>query len=76
MMARNKPQTYHAIMLVARTEEWCVEAASPEEARALSRPAKDTVALPEKFIRWKWMSYCLTNKTAGWNSKREGGQLA
>ena len=35
MTARNKPQTYHAIMLVARTEEWCVEAASPEEARAL-----------------------------------------
>jgi len=28
-------KTYHATMLVTRVEEWCVDAASPEEARAL-----------------------------------------
>jgi len=28
-------KTYHATMLVTRAEEWCVEADSPEEARAL-----------------------------------------
>jgi hypothetical protein len=30
-----KLRTYHATMLVTRAEEWCVEAASPEEARDL-----------------------------------------
>jgi hypothetical protein len=35
IMATNRVQTYHATMLVTRTEEWCVEAATPEEARAL-----------------------------------------
>jgi len=30
-----KKQTYHATMLVTRAEEWCVDASSPEEARAL-----------------------------------------
>jgi hypothetical protein len=28
-------KTYHAAMLVTRAEEWCVEAESAEEARAL-----------------------------------------
>jgi len=28
-------KTYHAAMLVTRVEEWCVEARSEEEARAL-----------------------------------------
>lgn len=28
-------KTYHATMLVTRVEEWCVDASSPEEARAL-----------------------------------------
>ena len=28
-------QTYHATMLVTRTEEWCVQANTPEEAKAL-----------------------------------------
>ena len=28
-------QTYHATMVVTRTEEWCVEASSPEEAKQL-----------------------------------------
>jgi hypothetical protein len=36
---KRKPEpelkTYHATMLVTRTEEWCVEAESPEEAREL-----------------------------------------
>ena len=36
---KRKPEpelkTYHATMLVTRAEEWCVEAESPEEARAL-----------------------------------------
>ena len=31
---QNQPQLYHATMLVTRVEEWCVEAASPEEAKA------------------------------------------
>jgi hypothetical protein len=35
MLTKAKTQTYHATMLVTRTEEWCVEATSPEEARAL-----------------------------------------
>ena len=30
-----KPRLYHARMLVTRLEEWCVEASTPEEARAL-----------------------------------------
>jgi hypothetical protein len=34
MDRKNKNQLYHATMLVTRTEEWCVEAASPEEAKA------------------------------------------
>lgn len=37
MSAQRKPklETYHATMHVMRIEEWCVEASSPEEARAL-----------------------------------------
>lgn len=37
MAARTKlkTQTYHAAMVVTRTEEWCVDASSPEEAMAL-----------------------------------------
>jgi len=34
MLTKTKTQTYHATMLVTRTEEWCVEAASPEDAKA------------------------------------------
>jgi hypothetical protein len=30
-----KPRLFHARMVVTRIEEWCVEAESPEEARAL-----------------------------------------
>jgi hypothetical protein len=33
--ASPKLRTYYATMLVTRAEEWCVEAASPEEARVL-----------------------------------------
>jgi hypothetical protein len=33
--AKQKLRTYHATMLVTRAEEWCVDAANPEEARAL-----------------------------------------
>ena len=34
---RQRPtlRTYHATMLVTRAEEWCVEAASAEEAKEL-----------------------------------------
>jgi hypothetical protein len=32
---KKKTQTFHAMMTVTRTEEWCVEAASAEEAKAL-----------------------------------------
>jgi hypothetical protein len=35
MLTKAKTQTYHATMLVTRTEEWCVEATSPEEAQTL-----------------------------------------
>jgi hypothetical protein len=35
MLTKTKLQIYYATMLVTRTEEWCVEATSPEEARAL-----------------------------------------
>ena len=28
-------KTFHATMMVTRLEEWCVEAKTPEEARAL-----------------------------------------
>lgn len=34
-MADKKTKTYHATMMVTRAEEWCVEAASAEEAQAL-----------------------------------------
>lgn len=33
--AKKKLNTYHATMIVTRTEEWCVEAESEEEALAL-----------------------------------------
>lgn len=33
--AKSKLQTFHAKVVVTRTEEWCVDAESPEEARAL-----------------------------------------
>jgi hypothetical protein len=33
--AKKKSKTFHATMIVTRVEEWCVDAASPEEARAL-----------------------------------------
>jgi hypothetical protein len=32
---RPKLHTYHATVLVTRAEEWCVEAASAEEAKEL-----------------------------------------
>jgi hypothetical protein len=35
MLTKTKTQTYHATMLVTRTEEWWVEATSPEEAQSL-----------------------------------------
>jgi hypothetical protein len=35
MANKNNVQTYHATMLVTRMEEWCVEAATAEEAKAL-----------------------------------------
>jgi len=34
-VAQKKLKTFHATMLVTRFEEWCVEAQSAEEARAL-----------------------------------------
>ena len=33
--AKPKRKTFHATMVVTRAEEWCVEAASADEARAL-----------------------------------------
>lgn len=30
-----KTETYHATMMVTRAEEWCVEASSADEAKAL-----------------------------------------
>lgn len=33
--AKKKIQTFHATMVVTRTEEWCVDAASADEAKAL-----------------------------------------
>lgn len=35
MSIENKNETYHATMLVTRIEEWCVQANTPEEAKAL-----------------------------------------
>jgi hypothetical protein len=35
VQAKTKGQIYHATMVVTRAEEWCVEATSPEEAKAL-----------------------------------------
>jgi hypothetical protein len=32
---RVQPRLFHARMVVTRVEEWCVEAGTPEEARAL-----------------------------------------
>jgi hypothetical protein len=34
MDPKDKNELYHATMLVTRAEEWCVEASSPEEAKA------------------------------------------
>ena len=33
MSETGKKEIYRATMLVTRTEEWCVEASSPEDAR-------------------------------------------
>ena len=33
--AKTRLKTFHATMTVTRMEEWCVEAQTPEEARAL-----------------------------------------
>jgi hypothetical protein len=33
--AKKKIQTFHATMVVTRTEEWCVDATSTDEAKAL-----------------------------------------
>ncbi len=33
--AQSKPRLFHARMLVTRVEEWCVEADTAEEAKAL-----------------------------------------
>lgn len=33
--AKKKIKTFHATMLVTRAEEWCVDAASGDEAKAL-----------------------------------------
>ena len=33
--AETKPRLFHARMLVTRVEEWCVEAKTEEQARAL-----------------------------------------
>ena len=33
--AKKKLKTFHAVMVVTRSEEWCVDASSPEEAKAL-----------------------------------------
>ena len=33
--AKMKVQTFHAMMLVTRFEEWCVDAANAEEAKVL-----------------------------------------
>jgi hypothetical protein len=35
MPGKDKNQTFHATMLVTRAEAWCVDAASPEEAKEL-----------------------------------------
>jgi hypothetical protein len=32
---KTRLKTYHATLAVTRLEEWCVDAASPEEAKAL-----------------------------------------
>jgi hypothetical protein len=32
---KTKPKTFHATLAVTRIEEWCVDADTPEEARAL-----------------------------------------
>jgi hypothetical protein len=46
---KRKPEpelkTYHATMLVTRTEEWCVEAESAEEARKLFASGQGTAAI-------------------------------
>ena len=30
---KQRPCTYHATMIVTRSEEWCVEASNPDEAK-------------------------------------------
>jgi hypothetical protein len=35
MKAKSKTRLFHAKMLVTRLEEWCVEAATADEARTL-----------------------------------------
>ena len=58
MPGKDKNQTFHATMLVTRAEEWCVDAASPEEAKALLERAKAIAAHPVRFFAWRWAIFC------------------
>ena len=57
MLTKTKTQTYHATMLVTRVEEWCVEAASPDDAQALLEQAKATDARLERFVVWSLVRF-------------------
>jgi non-homologous end joining protein Ku len=48
--AKKKLKLFHATMHVTRVEEWCVEAETPEEARALLASGKqkgETISAPK-----------------------------
>lgn len=54
---KNKLQTFHATMIVTRTEEWCVDATSVEEAKArFSKLARDTAAQAAMLCTSNWAS--------------------
>ena len=48
--AKTRPQLFHATMLVTRTEEWCVEAASAEEAKARLRQGEGHRCTPRRNL--------------------------
>jgi hypothetical protein len=48
---KTKPKLFHAKMLVTRVEEWCVEAATAEEAQELLSSGSGHRCAPGESVR-------------------------
>jgi hypothetical protein len=55
---KKKTKMFHASMKVTRLEEWCVEAETCDQARALLEAAQVTPCASANASTWSWNS-CL-----------------